>query len=85
MKRYEYRLICLRFDKFGNMDTTDNGEVPPLQPGERILKTTGGPEFMSGSNTWTLPVLLEREVTCSPLSGETDVEKLTALLKGELK
>ena len=91
MKQYEYRLVQLMFDAKGDLTTPANNpaNIDGLRPGERVVKVMGDPEYISSSEpskqAWFLSVLLERETACFPVSSEADLDKLTAILKGELK
>lgn len=84
MKRYEYRLLCLQFDKNGNMSPHTNEEVDDIRPGERVFKVLKDPEFVGGSDIWYLSVLLERETTDTFAVGALDRDELTAILKGDV-
>jgi hypothetical protein len=85
VKQYEYRLVSIMFDDKGNLIRRPDAKIHGLQPDERIFETTGKPEYHPNTGQWSLPVLTEREFTCFPIPSSTDLEELTARLKGEFK
>jgi len=90
MKRYEYRVVCLKFDvSTGQLD--EDAQSSTLELGERIIRVFGEPEYNKAngspgnpSGSWWMNALVERESTNRWQIG-TSREEITELLKkGEL-